>query len=155
MHILTQYVGQLLTNAQTWAAKDACLYLVIAMVVRGETRLKGVSACNDKVDVMTFLNQQVIPVLTGAVPPGHNVLVASCLKFVTTFRQQIPAATMLPLVGAAAQKLSSESAVVHTYAAHFLDKVLLIKDAGQPRYVNAQTGPQLLQAVQALLQQIA
>ena len=39
--------------------QDACLYLVIAMVVRGETRLKGVSACNDKVDVMTFLNQQV------------------------------------------------------------------------------------------------
>ena len=49
---------------------------------------------------------EVIPVLTGAAAPGHNVLVASCLKFVTTFRQQIPAATMLPLVGAAAQKLS-------------------------------------------------
>lgn len=160
--ILTAYVGQLLQQAtagqQTWAAKDACLYLVIAMVVRGETRLKGVSSCNDKVDVMTFLNQQVIPVLTGTTPSGHNCLVASCLKFITTFRQQIPGATMMPLIGAVVPQLASNSAVIHTYAAHFLDKVLLIKDptpqGPAPRYVNAQTTPQLLQAVRALLQQI-
>jgi exportin-2 (importin alpha re-exporter) len=157
--ILTQYVERLLQEAsanQSWHTKDACVYLVIAMVVRGETRLKGVSITNDKVDVMGFLASQVVPVLTGQSP--HNCLTASCLKFVTTFRNQIPPATLTPLLGAIVPKLGSDSAVIHTYAAHFLEKMLLIKDATPqgpvPRYVTPSTSPQLLQAVEPLLQQI-
>lgn len=98
----------------------------------------------------------MIPVLTGASP--HHCLTASCLKFVTTFRQQIPAPLMVQLVGAVAPKLASESAVIHTYTAHFLEKALLIKDPSPQgpvcRYVTPQTSPQLLQSVQVLLQKI-
>jgi hypothetical protein len=41
--------------------------------------------------------------------------------------------------------LAHESSVVHSYAAHCIERMLMVKDAGQPRFVSANLAPVLTQ----------
>lgn len=79
------------------------------------------------VPLLPFYHEHVLPDLMGK-GPVHPILQADALKFVITFRSQIPASEYGGLIPAIATMLRSKVVVVHTYAANALDQMLTIKD---------------------------
>ena len=130
--ICSAYIGAMLqqyaTNpAQNWVAKDVAIYLVTALAIRGSTQKEGTTNVNELVPVLEFFANQIIPELQTDVPAAQ-ILKADALKFVTTFRQQLPKeafVTVLPLV---IKNLTSNNHVVKTYAANSVERMLIVKD---------------------------
>ncbi|CAE7659585.1 cse1l [Symbiodinium pilosum] len=164
--ILIGYVKALMEKAASAGAgqaerfKDACIFLCIAMAVREQTHREGVTVTNQNVNVLHFFTSLVAPELTAEPLSQRSVLRASCLKFVTVFRNQLPREQVGQVLPAVCRHITSESPVVHTYAAICIEKLLRVRDAtpqGQlmPRYDPPSMKGQLLQMVQPILQIIA
>lgn len=136
--ILIRYVQSLLGGVaqSNPRAKDACIQLVSAVAVKGETRAQGVTQLNPKVDVNQFFSTQIVPDLRrGADSEERGVLVASALKFVILFRSQLDKTALnesLPLIMAFVNLKAPK--VVQCYAAHslfLLSSITGINMAGQ------------------------
>ncbi|CAE7453930.1 Cse1 [Symbiodinium sp. CCMP2592] len=153
--ILIGYVKALMSKAASAGAgeaerfKDACIFLCIAMAVREQTHREGVTVTNQNVNVLDFFTSLVAPELTAEPLSQRPVLRASCLKFVTVFRNQLPREQVGQVLPAICSHITSESAVVHTYAAICIEKLLRVRDA------TPQLEPLLLQStVEALLPEV-
>lgn len=151
---------------QNWKAKDCAIYLVVALTVKGKTAAQGATTTNELVGIPDFFNQHIMPELQSANLDERPVLKADALKFLTTFRSQIPKAQcvmvshvhcsfsnslavaliskqlqpdrpqnlLFLIIGCYLQifqllvtLLSSESNVVHTYAAVAVERLLAQK----------------------------
>ena len=77
---------------QNWKAKDCAIYLVVALTVKGKTAAQGATTTNELVGIPDFFNQHIMPELQSANLDERPVLKADALKFLTTFRSQIPKA---------------------------------------------------------------
>mmetsp|Transcript_24536 Transcript_24536/g.59067 ORF Transcript_24536/g.59067 Transcript_24536/m.59067 type:complete len:963 (+) Transcript_24536:192-3080(+) len=135
--IMNGYVEGLLKQYQAnpekdWALKDVAMYIVMALAIRGSTRQKGATQLNPHIKVMDFFKSQVITELK-ADPKRTPVLKADCLKFVASFRTHIPPEYYKPLIPIIATYLKHSNYVVHTYAAACIERLLSVKDNGQPR----------------------
>jgi len=168
--ILIGYVKALITQASQVAAdqaerfKDGCLYLCIATAVKGQTQREGVTVVNPNVNILDFFNGIVAgelrqePPQAGAKPP---ILRASCLKFITVFRNQLPREIVGSVLQSICKHIAAESAVVHTYAAICIEKLLTVKERnGQGTVVGtlykpAEMKDSVLQMVNPILQIIA
>ncbi|CAE7020114.1 Cse1 [Symbiodinium sp. KB8] len=133
--ILIGYVKALMSKAASAGAgeaerfKDACIFLCIAMAVREQTHREGVTVTNQNVNVLDFFTSLVAPELTAEPLSQRPVLRASCLKFVTVFRNQLPREQVGQVLPAICSHITAESAVVHTYAAICIEKLLRVRDA--------------------------
>jgi len=85
--LLAQYAAN---PAGAWKAKDCAIYLVVALTVRGATSAKGATSVNTLVNIGDFFASHIAPELAAAPAAGSPFLKADALKFVTTFRSQIP-----------------------------------------------------------------
>ncbi len=155
------YVGSMLQQyahnpEQNWKAKDCAIYLVMALTVRGKTAAQGATATNQLVNVMDFFSQHILPELQSQQLDQRPVLKADALKYLTTFRSQIPKETCVQVSIASAcgcatglasvcivltyqptmllqifqqlgVLLGSEANVVHTYAAVAVERLLAQK----------------------------
>ncbi|CAK0906636.1 unnamed protein product [Prorocentrum cordatum] len=166
--ILIGYVKELMTRAtqvapeQAERFKDACIYLCIAMAVRGQTQRDGVTVTNANVNVLDFFSGLVAPELRSEQPLSQRpVLRASCLKFVTVFRNQLPREQVGSVLAAICAHVKSPSPVVHTYAAICIEKLVTVRDRSAPagpsalRYDAASMKASLLGTVEPMLQVIA
>lgn len=124
-----EHVGALLAEysaspAKNWTAKDTALHLVVAVAVRTESRARGVTALSRDVDVVDFFGAHVRPeLLPTAQQNQHPVILADCIQFTSTFRNQL--VTVVPdLVPLLAHHARSKVKVVHTYAAAALERLL-------------------------------
>mmetsp|Transcript_55561 Transcript_55561/g.157796 ORF Transcript_55561/g.157796 Transcript_55561/m.157796 type:complete len:967 (-) Transcript_55561:328-3228(-) len=144
--------------------KDACIYLCIAMAVRGQTQREGVTVTNQNVNIGDFFTSLVAPELNAEQPAQRSVanelLRASCLKFVTVFRNQLQREQIGALLPAICRHIAAASPVVHTYTAICIEKLLTVKDKNPqglatPRYDPASMRGSLLPMVQPMLQIIA
>ena len=93
--LFSGYVGAMLAEygaspAAAWKAKDTACYLVTALAVRGKTAAAGATATNALVNLQDFYAQQIAPELGTADVNERPILKADALKFVTTFRSQLP-----------------------------------------------------------------
>ena len=114
--------------AANWKAKDAAIYLVIALTLKGSTSRLGATQTNSLVDLAEFCQSHVLPELQAATPP-HPILVADAIKFVTTFRVQLPREVYEHVMPALVALLGHKEAVVHTYAATAIERMLTVKEA--------------------------
>lgn len=164
--ILIGYVKALMDQARQVAQdqadrfKDACIYLCIAMAVRGQTQKEGVTVTNQNVNVIDFFTSLVSPELKSEPVASKSILRASCLKFVTVFRNQLPRELIGDVLPAICRHIMAESPVVHTYAAICVEKLLTVKDRGPQgqvglRYDPASMKSSLLQMVEPILRIIA
>jgi exportin-2 (importin alpha re-exporter) len=76
---------------------------------------------------------QVLPELQDAAVNERPILKADALKFVTTFRSQLPATTLLALLQPITTLLGSEQVVVHSYAATAIERFLALKEGGRSK----------------------
>jgi exportin-2 (importin alpha re-exporter) len=145
--ILKQYVGYLLQEFKKnpkdqWIMKDAAMYIVLALSVKGSTKNKGATKTNAYVNIIEFFGLQVLPELQSADVDATPVLKADCLKFIAIFRNQLPNEAYPVLVPIIARYLNNENFVIHTYAAHALERLLSVKDeSGQLRFGKVQLKP--------------
>ena len=124
--ILVRYVQSLLgsTAQSNPRAKDACIQLVSAVAVKGETRAQGVTQVNPKVDVNQFFSTQLLPDLRqGTTFVTNNeergLLVASGLKFIILFRSQLSKDLLNEALPFLIGLINGQSPkVVYCYAAH-------------------------------------
>lgn len=149
---MSGYVGKLLADysadpARNWKQKDCAIFLITALTVRSKTDTKGVTSTNELVNIGDFFNGHIVPELQQPASRGSDLLKADALKFLTTFRQQIPKQTVLQLMPNVVALLLSEHNVVHSYAAICVERMLTVKDGpgarGRPdlRYTAADVVP--------------
>ncbi|PSC72253.1 Exportin-2 [Micractinium conductrix] len=149
--LFSGYVGAMLAEhahapAANWKAKDCALYLVTALTVRGKTAAAGATTTNTLVNLQDFFVQQVAPELQAANPNEQPVLKADALKFVTTFRSQLPKEAELGLFPSLINLLGCEANVVHSYAAIAIDRLLSMREPGSAsgqRFQPAELAPLL------------
>ena len=125
-----------------WRSKDAALYLVMALMAKKSERAPGVSvaaaaasassaSAPPVVDIPSFFAAHVAPELASraAGPPdsastGSDVLAADALRFLSTFRQLLRPSDLAAATPALVALLRVEAAVVHSYAAIALERLL-------------------------------
>ena len=106
--------------------KDAAVYLVIALMQKpGAT-----GGRTPVVDMESFFTSVIVPELQAPDWQSEPMLKATVLRFLKEFRDQIPKATALALLPGVVRFLTHESNVVHSYAATFIENLLMIKDPG-------------------------
>ncbi|CAH0551581.1 unnamed protein product [Brassicogethes aeneus] len=147
MEIFGQYLqgmmGKYSENPkQNWRSKDAALYLVTSLVSRGSTQKHGVTQTSHLVSIPQFCQQQILPELERQDVNELPVLKADAIKYVMTFRSVLPNEMVVSTLPQLIRHMTSESAVVHTYASCALEKILILKDAGnKPLVTGAQLEP--------------
>mmetsp|Transcript_18430 Transcript_18430/g.59977 ORF Transcript_18430/g.59977 Transcript_18430/m.59977 type:complete len:964 (-) Transcript_18430:689-3580(-) len=139
---VTVLLGEYAANpAENWKQKDCAIYLVISLVGRGITAAKGATGTNELVNVSDFFMSHIAPELGSA--GGSPVLKADALKFLTIFRSQIPREVELNVLPAIIALLGAEQNVVHSYAAHCLERLLTLRDGAALRFTPADMSPHL------------
>jgi len=139
-------LNQYQADNSKWKAKDAAIYLFIALAVKAETKAGGVVMINPHVDIVSYFQRYVLPDLqavTAANVSKNPILMADLLKFLLIFRNQLPKeayAVMFPILNVL---LTSQDCIVHTYAACCLEKMLTVKDGDVPRVGRMELQPML------------
>lgn len=158
--LFSGYVGALLAEAAAapdtaWQAKDAAIYLVSALTVKGRTAAAGATSTNALVNLQEFYSAHVAPELAAADVEARPVIKADCLRFATTFRSQLPREATLDLFSRAAVLLASTHNVVHTYAAILVDRLLSMRTGSAPTFTPAELGPFLQPLLERLFGALA
>ncbi|KAG2546371.1 hypothetical protein PVAP13_9KG029257 [Panicum virgatum] len=143
-------------RANNWKEKDAAIYLVIALMQKPGATGGGTPV----VDMESFFTSVIVPELQAPDWQSEPMLKATVLRFLKEFRDQIPKATALALLPSVVRFLTHESNVVHSYAAIFIENLLIIKDVvpvpgvstvtRSPRYVATDINPFAPQIIQNL-----
>ncbi len=139
--VLKKHVTSLLAQyeqnkEENWKAKDAAMYIIVALSVRGSTRAEGATELNQYVDIGGFFESQVVTELSGGNPDDTPVIKADCIKFVAQFRSQLPPDSLADMIKLLIGYMGPTTHyVVHTYAAIAVDKILALMDptTGEPR----------------------
>ena len=137
--IVTTYINNMIqqygeNKKKNWKAKDVAIYLVTALTVKSSLADKGTTSINKLVPIDQFFQSQIVPELGSE--DSHYVIKADALKFLVTFRLQIPAMNFMNILPSVIKLLASEEVVVHSYAANCIEKFLTVKDeeGGQKKY---------------------
>eukprot|EP01064_Diplonema_japonicum_P022576 TRINITY_DN3254_c1_g1_i1.p1 TRINITY_DN3254_c1_g1~~TRINITY_DN3254_c1_g1_i1.p1 ORF type:complete len:959 (+),score=272.50 TRINITY_DN3254_c1_g1_i1:56-2932(+) len=124
---------QSFATTQDWKAKDSAIYLITALSVKQATSniaLSGVRS-TEMVNVGDFFNSHILPELQtegNAAKPKFPVLKADAIKFVSSFRNQLPPEHLPPAISLLSEWLLCESEVVHTYAAATIERLLTMRN---------------------------
>uniref|UniRef100_H2YJL6 Exportin-2 n=1 Tax=Ciona savignyi TaxID=51511 RepID=H2YJL6_CIOSA len=131
--IFSQYVGSMLqqyaSNPSTnWKSKDAAIYLVTSLAQKGSTAKHGTTQSNQLVNLEEFFNTHILTDLNQENVNSLPVLKSDSIRFVVTFRNQLGRPNLLLVFPHLVRLLLSTGHVVHTYAAHSVERILMIKD---------------------------
>ena len=155
--IFSQYISRMIQEYSQdkgkWKAKDVAIYLITALSVKSAVAEKGATEVNKMVPLLPFFSSHILPELS---PQATPFLQADALKFVVTFRLQIPPSSFPSLLPLLAKLLESPVVVVHTYAAHCIERLLTVKDKEGPRIDKPSFAPHvgpLLSSLSSLLKQ--
>jgi len=112
-----------------WKNKDAAIYLVTAICVKGSTARYGTTQTTKLVDVVEFYNKFVRTDIDNNDDINSlPVLRADGLKYIMTFRNQLPFnEVLIPSLPVIIKHLACRNQVIHTYAANTLEKIFAMK----------------------------
>lgn len=134
-------------SSGNWVAKDTAIYLVTALAVKSTTAAAGATATNEVsyqisvkksinifqlVPIVDFCRSQIIPELSK--PTSQTpILKATCVKFVTTFRQLLPTDMYTAIFPLMIQLVRDSNYVIHSYAATCVERMLTVRDGANLR----------------------
>lgn len=133
--VFGQYIQRMLADyttnpKKTWKSKDAAIYLVTSMAVKGATARAGTTITSDLVNVVEFYTAHIKPEIERPNINELPVLKAASLKYIVTFRNQLPVdGYLIPVLPCVIAHLASDSIVVHTYAANFIEKLFTMRNS--------------------------
>jgi len=132
--VFSQYVNNMLTfyaanPKENWKSKDVAVYLVTALSVKAITAREGTTKTSELVNLVDFYNNFVKQDLEGSNINELSVLRADALKYIIIFRNQLPfQEIILPSLPLIVAHLNAENVVVHSYAAHTIEKLFTLRD---------------------------
>ncbi|KAJ1940532.1 importin-alpha export receptor, partial [Kickxella alabastrina] len=122
---LAQYAANPTAN---WRDKDVALFLVASVAVVASVHSLGATRVNELVDVAEFFSTQIIQHLQNVgSDTGSPILKADAIKYVVTFRSQLPRELLVQALPLLAAHLAHPDAVVATYAAFAIERLLVQK----------------------------
>ena len=133
--IFTSYISMMLQKHQenpdkNWKSKDTALFLIAALATRSKTTKHGITKTSDLVNVADIFISQCLPELQAADVNKHPVLRADSIRYLTTFRSVLPRELLVSSLLVLVTHLTASSVVVHTYAAHSIEKLLILRGSG-------------------------
>ena len=133
VEIFSSYITTLLQSyaenpVGNWRSKDSALYLIAAIATRSRTTKHGATKTSDLVNVADIFQSQCLPDLQRAAVNEQPVLKADAIRYIITFRSVLPRDLLVGVIPLLGIHLTSSSHVVHTYAAHCLEKLLVLRD---------------------------
>ena len=132
--IFSGYISMLLQqyaqdSAKNWKCKDTALFLIAAIAAKSKTAKDGTTKTSELVDVAEILATQCLPELQKPDLSAQPVLRADSIRYLTTFRSVLPKESLVPTLPLLTMHLAAPSRVVHTYAAHSLEKLLMLRQS--------------------------
>ncbi|PIA15174.1 Cse1-domain-containing protein [Coemansia reversa NRRL 1564] len=135
---LAQYGG----DARHWRSKDAALFMTTAVAVVASTHALGATRVNALVDVADFFTAHVEQHLRAVDSDGDApILKADALRYVTTFRSQLPHDVLVRALPLVAAHLAHTNAAVATYAAIGVERLLVLKRDGALAFAPSDIQP--------------
>uniref|UniRef100_A0A8D2ILN9 Exportin-2 n=1 Tax=Urocitellus parryii TaxID=9999 RepID=A0A8D2ILN9_UROPR len=130
--IFSGYVNSMLQEyaknpSVNWKHKDAAIYLVTSLASKAQTQKHGITQANELVNLTEFFVNHILPDLKSANVNEFPVLKADGIKYIMIFRNQVPKEHLLVSVPLLINHLQAESIVVHTYAAHALERLFTMR----------------------------
>ncbi|CAF2961115.1 unnamed protein product [Rotaria sp. Silwood2] len=130
--IYSQYIDAMqkeyLQNpTQNWLKKDTCIFLVLALASKGETQKFGITKTSSFISIPAFYSNSILPELQNQDLNSLPLIKADCLKFLIDVRNQIDRDALLISIPQCIRYLSSNNIVVQTYAAHAIERLLLVR----------------------------
>ena len=130
--ILTAYIVSLLEEYQTnpvtnWKSKDTALYLISALAGRSKTTKHGITQTSEYVNVVDVYNAQCLSELQQPDLTKQLVLRSDSIRYLTTFRSVLSRQVIVTSFPLLVTHLSSPCVVLHTYSAHCIEKLLLLR----------------------------
>ena len=143
---VNQMLGQFASDKNQWKMKDCSIHLMLGIAIRAESAQFGVSQVNDGVNVMDFFSGHILTELQEPDMNCRPMVKATCIKFVSTFRNQFTKEQFGALMPLLIAHLGSPHVVVHTYAAAAIEKMLTSKVEGpnntkMPKFVGSDLKP--------------
>lgn len=131
--VFKEYIDQMLANyasnvSSNWKSKDAALYLVTSMVVKGGSVRLGTLSTSDLIDVNAFFNNVIRCELEREDVNQLPVLKADALKYIIIFRNQLSKDIIVYSLPQIIRHMCSPTVIVHSYAANCLHKLLMLRD---------------------------
>ncbi|KAH6570430.1 hypothetical protein BASA62_004365 [Batrachochytrium salamandrivorans] len=140
--IFSVYISKYLENYESdrvanWHAKDTALFLITALSARSVTAQIGVTQTNEHIPILPVFLAHVLPDLHAAIDGAmHPIIKVDAIKYLTIFRSQNNCLTLCPHV---VNHLSSKNYVVHTWAAHAIERILSLKSGNTLMFSPADT----------------
>ncbi|XP_065748764.1 exportin-2 isoform X2 [Phocoena phocoena] len=130
--IFSGYVNSMLQEyaknpSVNWKHKDAAIYLVTSLASKAQTQKHGITQANELVNLTEFFVNHILPDLKAANVNEFPVLKADGIKYIMIFRNQVPKEHLLVSIPLLISHLQAESTVVHTYAAHALERMFTMR----------------------------
>uniref|UniRef100_A0A8C9DKV8 Exportin-2 n=1 Tax=Prolemur simus TaxID=1328070 RepID=A0A8C9DKV8_PROSS len=130
--IFSGYVNSMLQEyaknpSVNWKHKDAAIYLVTSLASKAQTQKHGITQANELVNLTEFFVNHILPDLKSANVNEFPVLKADGIKYIMIFRNQVPKEHLVVSIPLLINHLQAESIVVHTYAAHALERLFTMR----------------------------
>uniref|UniRef100_A0A8C9HE53 Exportin-2 n=1 Tax=Piliocolobus tephrosceles TaxID=591936 RepID=A0A8C9HE53_9PRIM len=130
--IFSGYVNSMLQEyaknpSVNWKHKDVAIYLVTSLASKAQTQKHGITQANELVNLTEFFVNHILPDLKSANVNEFPVLKADGIKYIMIFRNQVPKEHLLVSIPLLINHLQAESIVVHTYAAHALERLFTMR----------------------------
>ncbi len=132
--IFSSYVNALIqeysVNPQkNWRQKDVVLFLVTTLASRAQTKKHGTTKASELINVIQFFESTILPDLMDQDVNNFPVLKADAMRYIATFRQQLPKEVLMTSMLQLIRYTNSSVPVVHTYACHCIERILTVKVA--------------------------
>uniref|UniRef100_A0A8D0HSG7 Exportin-2 n=1 Tax=Sphenodon punctatus TaxID=8508 RepID=A0A8D0HSG7_SPHPU len=140
--IFSGYVNSMLQEyaknpSVNWKHKDAAIYLVTSLASKAQTQKHGITQANELVNLTEFFVNHILPDLKSANVNEFPVLKADGIKYIMIFRNQVPKEQLLVSIPLLINHLQAESIVVHTYAAHALERLFTMRGTNNATLITA------------------
>ncbi|CAF4595471.1 unnamed protein product, partial [Rotaria sp. Silwood2] len=119
---------------QNWSKKDTCIFLVLALASKGETQKLGITKTSSFISIPAFYSNSILPELQNPDVNSLPLIKADCLKFLIYVRNQLDRDTLVKSLPVCARYLSSNNVVVQTYAAHAIERLLLVRHPADQKH---------------------
>lgn len=135
IEIFSLYVGTMLQQYQAdseknWKAKDAAIFLVTSLASKKQTAKHGTTQASELVNLQSFFTANILPELEIKNVDDHPVLKADAIKYLIVFRNMLSREVLIHCLPLLVNHLTAKSHVVHSYAAHCLEKLFTLKSPG-------------------------
>uniref|UniRef100_A0A8B9IC92 Exportin-2 n=1 Tax=Anser brachyrhynchus TaxID=132585 RepID=A0A8B9IC92_9AVES len=140
--IFSGYVNSMLQEyaknpSVNWKHKDAAIYLVTSLASKAQTQKHGITKANELVNLTEFFVNHILPDLKSPSVNEFPVLKADGIKYIMIFRSQVPKEQLLLSIPLLINHLQAESIVVHTYAAHALERLFTVRGTNNTILITA------------------